>query len=120
MIFNADCSALCQFVSLVAASRHVHYSALLQVLLLQRPTCHSNVLYSSNSLASLASHKCVLIDCVAVKPQTHDQQMVANNCWSTFVGRHLLANICVTHDKFVGQQNGGDGELSRRRHCCRV
>jgi len=36
------------------------------------------------------------------QPQTHDQQMLANNCWSTFVGQQLLlANICVTHDNIL-------------------
>jgi len=36
-----------------------------------------------------------------LKPRTHDQQMLANNCWSTFVGQQLLANICVTHDNIL-------------------
>jgi len=38
-----------------------------------------------------------------IKLRTHDQQMLANNCWSTFVGQQLLANICVTHDNILAE-----------------
>ena len=45
---------------------------------------------------------------MSVKPQTHESttnKMLANNninnCWSTFVGQQLLANICVTHDNIL-------------------
>jgi len=33
-----------------------------------------------------------------LKPQTHDQQMLANNCWPTFVGQLLDNSMAETVD----------------------